>query len=594
MIVIVLVVAFMILLPLALLSWEMLRYMIASEELRSVCDAAALSGTASEASAPATLTYAQVQQNAMQYAYTTFIQNSLYGTAFTSSNTTPNYNPMPPMPQNPGPGQAILNIVLLDQNGVQVPAGTPAARMRIDAYYGYVPPTGQWLGIGPATIFQTSQGGLPQLDIVMCFDVSGSMDDNTKVTYVKRWYNPALPGVQYDVVTNPADAENDIFTLEASQPTGTSQNALPPQTISYVKYYTNYVWDRNLRIPPLAASEPGQPPGNFDILNPASLTGNGVNPNADPRTVTDVVVNLDQGNAPVAGTVQKYLTGTPISSVLPFPNLATLVEAARGNMNSIALQTSASCGNPGNAKSPTGPTGLPAPNPNYQTEYTKLARAVLSPMAAATSASKKFFDTMNIAADSHFGFVAFTDFAGTSPTDKYESHPGCSNLRIDAQGTPPYPEGGTASYPLPQIILDPANGASQYTQVESAIDSLTPLANTNISDSLDQAYIQLTTKARPNARKAVVLFTDGVPNKPGGSAAAQAAAIASANQYHAAGIPIYAVGLAQNGAVQTQEDLLLNNICRNNTNIDLYISVSNPQGLNDAFQTIARQLVVLK
>jgi hypothetical protein len=84
-----------------------------------------------------------------------------------------------------------------------------------------------------------------------------------------------------------------------------------------------------------------------------------------------------------------------------------------------------------------------------------------------------------------------------------------------------------------------------------------------------------------------------VPNQPGGSnASANTAAINSAKPFHDAGIPIYAIGLAQNQAVADQETILLNQICTGGT--DKFIPVSNPQNLNDAFQTIARQLVVLK
>ncbi len=100
-IVLILILAFFVILPLAVFAFETSRYLLIQDQLRSVTDAAALSGTAAMASAPQG-TNAQRQLIAMQAAQVTFEQNSILQTAFnTGTNVTVNYNPTPPTPLSP-------------------------------------------------------------------------------------------------------------------------------------------------------------------------------------------------------------------------------------------------------------------------------------------------------------------------------------------------------------------------------------------------------------------------------------------------------------------------------------------------------------
>jgi Mg-chelatase subunit ChlD len=110
-------------------------------------------------------------------------------------------------------------------------------------------------------------------------------------------------------------------------------------------------------------------------------------------------------------------------------------------------------------------------------------------------------------------------------------------------------------------------------------------------------------KYRNQAKKAIILFTDGVPNEPGGSAAAaQTAAFSSASKANSKSIPIYTIGLSQNAAIKPQEDALLGDnkggsgkgIAFLSGNNAIYVSVTKSADLNKAFQTIARSLVVLQ
>lgn len=96
------------------------------------------------------------------------------------------------------------------------------------------------------------------------------------------------------------------------------------------------------------------------------------------------------------------------------------------------------------------------------------------------------------------------------------------------------------------------------------------------------------------------MFTDGVPNLPGGDAAAKAAAFSEADLAKSKSIPIYTIGLSQNAAIKPLEDAVLGDNAANpgiayrSGNNAIYVSVTNSADLNSAFQTIARSLVVLQ
>jgi len=66
-----------------------------------------------------------------------------------------------------------------------------------------------------------SEGSVPQLDVVMCFDTSGSIDDQTPVTLVARLDNGGTN--KYQIMGN-----DTIWNLVGRSPTGCTLNAYPP------------------------------------------------------------------------------------------------------------------------------------------------------------------------------------------------------------------------------------------------------------------------------------------------------------------------------------------------------------------------------
>ena len=604
----ILVCAFFVILPLGILGFEFARYSLLCSQLQSVTDAAALSGTAALASSPSGYTYTQLQNLAMTVAAQTFEQNSVLTTSFGGGNVTVNNNTGTPL-GTPPLHTAYLNITLLDQSGNPVATGsTNAVTMQIQSIYSDSPVFSS--GILPIGNIETASaladGGLPQLDLFLCFDVSGSMDDQTTIALINRHWNPAINTVDYTTVTSGQTIYNTFLT----QPEGTAFNALPPQMLSYGAYpspsNTNpYIFSESVypagnvlaglrgnqftyaagSIPGLPAAtkyppgtivpEQGWPPGNFDPTNPLNANGNGINPTAYANGFTDLAVPV-----PSIGTYD-------------FSNLATCVEASRGNMESDAICLQSQGGATINPL-------LPARQAGYYSTYWSQVATVVSPMTAAKQASDNFFNTMNISSNAHFGLSTFSDAAGTSPTSTWPT----TNNNCD----PNWSYSGTGNFPVPLISLSLAG--SNYTQVTQAIDGtggtlpLRATGSTNIADSLNAAIAQLTdpTKFRPLAKKAIILFTDGVPNEPGGSnPAAQAAAFAAASTANGKSIPIYTIGLSQNAAILPLEDALLgdgthggNGIAKISGNNAIYVSVTSASQLDQAFQTIARSLVVLQ
>jgi hypothetical protein len=181
-----------------------------------------------------------------------------------------------------------------------------------------------------------------------------------------------------------------------------------------------------------------------------------------------------------------------------------------------------------------------------------------------------------------------------------------------------YSDGGTNSFPVPMIALSPSN--TNYTSVLNAVQGTTgygvpggsgsigtlplgPTGSTDIADALSTAITQLTssTYTRSTAKKAIILFTDGIPSAPATSSAPDYGAYAQATTAKGDSIPIYTIGLSTNPDIVADENTILgdgNNgsgqgIAYKSGNNAIYIQ-SNLSNLDSAFQAIARALVVIQ
>jgi len=238
----VLVLVFFGLLPLALLGFELARASLVQIQLQNITDAAALGGTAVLAGGSGSDAQSS-QLNAMQGALEFFDMNAVLNTQI-SADATGN---APLLPTSFGTGAPPVNVgvyapttssatpsfvsgctgnsqfgtgnlpvhqlwfvmTLLDSTGTPLTLSSPGVQtLQIQSSYSEAPIfLSSFLPImSTFTVSALSYGGLPQLDLVLCFDASASMDDATPVALVQRTWNTAMfsgvGGVQWNLMTN--------------------------------------------------------------------------------------------------------------------------------------------------------------------------------------------------------------------------------------------------------------------------------------------------------------------------------------------------------------------------------------------------------
>lgn len=569
------IITLLILSAVGLFSYEVNRLEICRSQLRAACEAAALAAAATLASQD-NLDPSQGQTEAIQTALDSFQKNSVAGVSLSSAILSGTKT------DNPSQEKSSLFIEFLDPNNNNQPVnlGNPAGKIvRVVGAFGLKPSFGNFLGLPIVPLRADSLGGVPDLDVVLCFDVSGSIDDQTPITCVRRQWNgtTATGTIQYIVPPTssgcPAGstAKGRIYDLFGPPATGTTLQAVAPQNLADVNR-SDHRWRLNFSEAGTAkglrgANNAGSPPGNYPGLT--SGTGNS-------QTITDIVVNIDG---------KTTFAGLNTADGFSFPNVATLVEASRGNLENQTVFS--------NSRANKGVPSSVLPKAGYQAKYNALAMKNTHPISDAQIAAAEFFTIMNTNTIGHFGLICFSDNAGTATTTTI------SGANVDETYNP----GGQGKFPNPAIALNPAIGATNYSTIQGTLPTLVATGGTNIGDVLSAAIDQLRNKARPGAKKAIVLFTDGMPtvgnplhSDPWTNARKAAS---KAKQY---GIPIYAIGLAQNPEIVPLETSILNDtnsnpnsggVCGIAGNGGKFFLVTDVNDLRKTFENIARQLVQL-
>jgi hypothetical protein len=752
----VLVIAFCGILPLGLLGFEIVRFFVIQEELRNITDSAALAGTAAMASAPSApatfpspnqshaWTYEDREAVAVSVAAFTFTQNTIIEQQFglpggspvlsytdaqgftvpvTAVASAPNnlnvlIDPQPPMPQTPAIYSASLNICLYftPPGGggptVQVAMGQPATSIQVQAYYSDRPlflgrPTGGWnFGVanmgGGFTCSAFSNGGLPSIDLMLAFDTSGSMDDQTAVVFVNRFWTGAGNG---SPAGNPfknsglpvhqmrwrVTGSNTLFGVIGPPSSGSGLNVFFPQNLDYAAWPTGTDPEGHTvgnLYPQLFSEFPGsypstasqalatnglrcntqkpstggatmpeqsQPPGNAVVL-PLNLDantgpGNNLNPLIAigapsgpmftdmvvlPSTVVGTVTTPTTVALGDGGGTNNFSPSAVVTNggtTFTFTNVAQLVEASRGNLESNATLTAATMGQ--YTSSLLGYT----PTAGTYNAYWLWVMQAATPISPAVTAAYDFFQTMHLSANSHFGLVTFAGTSaslggggsgtvGSGQTETIGPFPNISQNYLSAsyQSSFPFPcvavNQATDNYNTITTSFVPLAVTSFSAPVIAASIPLQPTTQTDIADALTNSITIMsdTTKTRATAKKAIILFTDGVPtgddahpannyHENEGYADAIAAAT-TAGGLSPAPIPIYTIGLSQNASILPQEDALLGDglpappthptayprgiAWDSDANVARYYSVVNPQNIEEAFQQIARSLCVIQ
>jgi len=564
------------------LAFELARVFLATQQLQNASDSAVLTATAqlacSNNTSPTT-----AHTDAIAAAVKVFQANYMLGQQLTNSQTVASANSL-----SASPGEANLFFQFIDPvTKLVVPASSPNGKIiNLQSCAGAYTTFGKYYGIPQFQVSAVSKGAVPILDIEICFDVSGSMDDETLVTFCTRTWDINATAYNTAITKNGTPATGTIFSILQPPVIGTSLNATFPYCLEESNEYNTYgneldftySFNRNNLRSANGWPEVGSPPGN--------MTGNPhyMPDPSKPNEYTDVVVNLD-GNTTFGGCVVNGYS---------FPNVGTLVEASRGNLDTQAAFTSSGASSILTVQ----------PKAGYQAAYQSAASALLQPIAASQAATLLFCNILNTDTDCHFGLIGFDDEIGNSPgSDIVNIGGNCYqqyNENVVYNNAPEGPYGITGSYPLPLIPLNPTLAQTNYGTVTSAIQSTVALGGTNISAAINQAVSDLQTNGRTGSVKAILLFTDGEPTDPTDPTTGAALARQAAVTAGAAGIPVYTIGLAQVQQIeQTEIDIL------NDTNPDpttggiaaisghgaTFNLVTNSSQLEATFEKIARRLV---
>jgi hypothetical protein len=578
---------------LAVFSFEMSRMFLAKQQLQNANDAAVLAATAQLASSNNANPTA-AHNDAIQAALTIFQQNVVVGSPLTHSSLVTAASELTPVP-----GEALLFFQFIDPVTKKVvPISSPNGKiinlqsayctyLAFGNYMGFLSSMGKYFGINNFTVDAISKGAVPILDVEICFDVSGSMDDETNVSFVRRTWDGSLGRTTYNMPNAPTasgKAEGTIFNVLQPPPTGTSLNGNFPQlfdqsdpNLSGTVYGNPLIFTgdlgNSLRAYPNSYPDQGSPPGNSSPGPPDNGKGD----------YTDVVVNID-GNAHFGGCV---------SGGYNFADLATLVEAARGNLENTAVFNSSKA-NVSVSKSIT-------PKAGYQAAYFAAMLPLLQPIANSQAATLLFCNILNTDTDCHFGLVAFHQYIGIPNAGLGITQTGGNSYESVESIDQFEPYGQSVNYPLPLISLNPALAQTNYNTVSSGIRSTVALGGTDIGAAVSQAVTDLQTNGRTGSVKAIVVFTDGEPTFPD-PATAQANARLAAVQASNAGIPVYTIGLAQIPAIEPSEIAILNDTNPNPTTGGIaaisghgatFDLVKDSSQLSATFEKIARRLVEL-
>ncbi|HEY9786423.1 MAG TPA: vWA domain-containing protein [Candidatus Obscuribacterales bacterium] len=574
-------------------AFEFARYSLACQEFNHCVDAACLGGSAGLASSNS-LDPVTSHTIAVNTAKWVFEQNTMMGKSLAGKAT---YNMSSSAPSTPAAENATLNFCWLDpQTGN--PTADPAAQkvLRVMGAYGYKPLVGEWIGLGKNASLGAASNGYasgPMLDVVLCFDLSGSIDDSTKVTCVWRYWVPPSGKNQYRIV-NPNGNGTLYDVTGATNLTGSAVNACYPQALEAASGsggYGNLDFRENMR---------GQTQGS----RPTPTT-----PENGKPWFTDMVVNLDEndvfaGYTIPAGTYAGY----------DFPTVGALVEASRGNLESLAIANAAGVD--------LTAIGVTNPRAGYYQAYWQEALKHRHPLYDAQASTANFYTMMNNSIDAHFGFIGFSSDENTTYSDQAVSgaHPSCALSFPMQLPSGPIPTTNTVSTPIKYTQPDPTPGTafSQYSTIMAYMPPLNPPANpqltanggTDIVGALDLAMANLfpagsatstdkwpsgLNRSRNGATRAIVLFTDGLPTADTSPNFSNSTLPLLATYAKNHGVKIYCIGLAQIPELVGPMNSTLAPIATNSGGKFYSIPPGTNQAaaLDRAFQDIARSLVAL-
>lgn len=195
----------LIMIPLiGIFAFEVARYQYGVQQLQANADSAALAGAAMLVTSRYQKPSQRLQrfrdaetaaENAFKstFANTSGQLNVILGNTLTSSV---NVGVNGTLTMGGQAGNCTFKVEAINPANLQVvqPTDNNAKAIRFSALFTGRPTFGRFLGLNSLVpIYSRSTAGVPILDVVVCFDVSGSMDDSTRVSFVNRRFTIPEP-----------------------------------------------------------------------------------------------------------------------------------------------------------------------------------------------------------------------------------------------------------------------------------------------------------------------------------------------------------------------------------------------------------------
>lgn len=215
---------------LGMVSYEMSRILLAREQLRHCLELTSLGGGVSLASS--SLTGAAAQTQAKTVAMNILKKNSVLGQSL--NTTAVEVGSIAAM--NPSPGQVNVYFEFIDPiTKLAVASGTDTGVLKVHGAYAYPLFSGGFgaIGVSTYTVVSEATAGMPAVDVIVLMNTSGSLDDQTKVTMIRRYWDPVSnDGIVYTIPTpGGVPSEGPLANLVCPPIQGSQVNAMEPQNL---------------------------------------------------------------------------------------------------------------------------------------------------------------------------------------------------------------------------------------------------------------------------------------------------------------------------------------------------------------------------
>ncbi len=441
-------------------SFDMSRVQMAQRELTAICDAAALSGSAMITSKDTSFedssldTLYTTQLAAEQYAKNMVSMGNILGMQCYDPAMNPkitngvklNWVGSTAALANPAPGTCNVCVQLVSpiNNYVVVPPGNSSARgVWVQASFGYIPFL-HLLGVHSVSLAASSTSSLQKLYVIMVFDCSGSMDDNTEVSFVyRRWSDSSdSAAVQaknggkgqyvYTVVGTPGNGQLWQYAgLDyGAEPNGTAVNILPPQNLDFLGFVygnTNFSYANSNTAfdnanPPLAfdiaiADYVPWPAGTIVGAYNAAYKTYPINGNGFQGPYYDNYFGTPPGNCPV-----KYGSAPSGASYggQVAPDITNPLKSLNSMAGNSAAQLPGPSYSPGYYYYPTGPANPNDGNIYFYDPYSMPARCTSNKVVAFTDMVANISSVTPPVTQPNYGPATFSSFTETFPSSSSE------------------------------------------------------------------------------------------------------------------------------------------------------------------------------